>query len=209
MTTADELRHAAAHWERLLAALEGDCANCGGTGRVVNSAWQVWYARSNELTRVAQVARRAAGLPPEHRVTITTDTGGFPRIDPAVAPQVEAPAVVVAAERAIDEHQNTRPHEPEQMTCAACEGYGRVLTVIGSQVADLLARHGFLRRPPSGPTPAPPQAQQPAPQGYNTGGYPMPGGHDAAYDGYNTGMQDPRAYDNGSAYDGGPYREPY
>lgn len=163
MTTADDLRQAAALWERLLAALEGDCPACGGTGRLINGAWQEWYERSNELIRVAQVARRAAGLPPDRRVTINSDTGGFPRLDPTLGAPVEAPAVVVAAERAIDEHQIARPHEPEQVTCVTCEGHGRALTVVGEQVAEVFTRHGFLRKPPP--------SRQP---GYDTMAYHYP-----------------------------------
>lgn len=135
----------AAEWAGLLAALERECGNCGGTGRLYSGAWRAWFERSGELVRVAQAARRAAGLQPDRRVTMAgEDTGTFRLLDPALAGS-EAPMIVAAAERAIDEHEAARPHEPERAMCRACEGRGSTLTPAGERLADLLTRHGFPR----------------------------------------------------------------
>ncbi|NDU75234.1 hypothetical protein GWI34_21785 [Actinomadura sp. DSM 109109] len=122
---------------RFLEALEDDCAACGGTGSVPNEHWLAWHRRAGELVAVAQAARRAHELRPAR--------GAAPIAVPERA-AVDEPAIVAAVERAIDDHMSARPDEPESEPCAACGGHGRELTPAGRQLAEMLARHGFVRR---------------------------------------------------------------
>jgi len=122
---------------RLLEALEDDCAVCGGTGSTPNEQWLAWHRRAGELIAVAQAARRAHVLRPA------------PGAPPVAAPEHAAdaePTIVTAVERAIDDHMRARPDEPEEERCAACRGLGKELTPAGRQFAEVLARHGFVRR---------------------------------------------------------------
>ncbi len=126
---------------RLLDALEDDCAQCGGSGTTPNEQWLAWHRRAGELIAVAQAARRAHEWRPAQAAT--------PAAPPVAAPERPAapePAIVTAVERAIDDHMNARPSEPEKERCAACRGLGRELTPAGRQLAEMLARHGFVRR---------------------------------------------------------------
>ncbi|TDD88512.1 hypothetical protein E1293_06415 [Actinomadura darangshiensis] len=126
---------------RLLAELEADCSLCGGTGTTPNERWLEWHRRAGELVAVAQAARRAHELRPAPAPAA---------VAPVTAPDRVAgaePAIVAAVERAIDDHMQARPSEPEEDRCAACQGLGRELTAAGRQFAELLARHGFVRRP--------------------------------------------------------------
>jgi hypothetical protein len=50
-------------WVRLLDALERPCAGCGGRGSAPSREWRAWRARTDELVRVVEAARRAATLP--------------------------------------------------------------------------------------------------------------------------------------------------
>ncbi|MEO3824672.1 hypothetical protein [Actinomadura sp. B10D3] len=127
----------AAQWARLLDGLETDCGTCGGTGTTPNERWVEWHRRAGELVAVAQAARRAHELRPAH--------GAVPVTVPDL-PLAGEPAIVTAVERAIDDHMRARPAEPEEDTCPACRGLGRELTAAGRELADLLARHGFVRR---------------------------------------------------------------
>ncbi|NKZ07474.1 hypothetical protein [Actinomadura latina] len=122
-------------WARLLAALEDDCAACGGTGRTPNPRWLAWHRRAAELVAVAQAARRAHEL----RAVAPGPASGGARSAPG------EPGIVAAVDRAIDDHMAARPAEPEEDTCAACGGMGRELTAAGRQLAELLARYGFVR----------------------------------------------------------------
>jgi hypothetical protein len=124
MTKLDHAYGSDEQWTRFLAALEADCTECGGAGKVRSGRWQAWYERASELIRVAQVAHRAADL--SHA-------------------EVQVPTVVVAIERAIDQHMQGRPDEPENLSCAACRGTGRVLTGLGLRLSEFLSRHGFVR----------------------------------------------------------------
>ncbi len=130
---------------RLLEALEDDCAECGGTGSTPNERWLAWHRRAGELIAVAQAARRAH----EWRPAPGAPPGAPPGAAPVAAPERPAaaePAIVTAVERAIDDHMKARPSEPEKERCAACRGLGRELTPAGRQLAEMLARHGFVRR---------------------------------------------------------------
>jgi hypothetical protein len=136
-------------WARLLDALETDCGLCGGTGRTPNERWLEWHRRAGELVAVAQAARRAHELRPGQ--------GSAPVSAPVTVPDAVAPAepaIVTAVERAIDDHMRSRPAEPEDDECGSCGGLGRELTPAGRQLAELLARHGFVRyevNRPAGP----------------------------------------------------------
>lgn len=130
MTIPDDARTPVESWIRLLAALETDCTVCGGTGRVLSKIWQEWRERAEELTRVAQAAQRAVGLRPDQR---------------ARTPASHSPKVMAAIERALIEHERSRPAGPEQVPCESCRGCGKMLTGMGERVADLLSRHGFVR----------------------------------------------------------------
>ncbi|GAA4146710.1 hypothetical protein [Actinomadura keratinilytica] len=131
MTTPEPPDASAEQWARFLDALERACGECGGTGLVRSVRWRAWHERAGELVRVAQAAQRAADLS-----------------QAAQAPhaETEVPTVVLAIERAIDEHMRTRPDEPEQQPCRTCRGTGRVLTGFGRRLAEVLARHGFVRQ---------------------------------------------------------------
>ncbi|MBX6769197.1 MAG: hypothetical protein IRY90_18945 [Actinomadura rubrobrunea] len=133
MTKPDYSDPSAEQWVRFLAALECECGECDGTGQVRSAEWRAWHERANELFRVAQAAHRAADL--SH-----ASQGGQGQ-----HPEAEVPTVVMAVERAINEHMRARPDEPEQMPCQACRGTGRVLSAVGLQLVELLARHGFVR----------------------------------------------------------------
>ena len=50
-------------WVRLLGALERPCPVCGGAGRMRSREWRAWRARTDELVRVVEAARRAATMP--------------------------------------------------------------------------------------------------------------------------------------------------
>lgn len=108
-----------------------------GTGSTPNEQWLAWHRRAGELIAVAQAARRAHVLRPA------------PGAPPVAAPERAAdaePTIVTAVERAIDDHMKARPDEPEEERCAACRGLGKELTPAGRQFAEVLARHGFVRR---------------------------------------------------------------
>ncbi|MBA9003292.1 MULTISPECIES: hypothetical protein [Thermomonospora] len=115
-------------WARLLAALETDCPRCAGAGQVYSEAWQAWHERAGELSRVAQAAWRASGM---RRPPPGEQQGG------------DAPTVLATIERAIEEHERTRPEEAEHITCGTCGGTGLVPTEAGLRLADVLRRHGF------------------------------------------------------------------
>ncbi|GAA1551439.1 hypothetical protein GCM10009678_37920 [Actinomadura kijaniata] len=112
-------------WSGLLEALEDVCAVCGGRGTVDSPDWRAWYERAEELARVAEAARRATGF-----------TEG------------DAPAIVTAVERAIGDHTAARPAGDRRIPCPTCGGTGRVLTPLGTRLAELLTRHGFHRECP-------------------------------------------------------------
>ncbi|WP_339154689.1 hypothetical protein [Actinomadura luteofluorescens] len=138
MTGVGDRAASAGFLSRLLEALEDDCAECGGTGSTPNGQWLAWHRRAGELIAVAQAARRAHELRPV--------PGAPPAAPPAAAPEHAEPAIVTAVERAIDDHMRARPDEPEEERCAACRGLGKELTPAGRQFAEVLARHGFVRR---------------------------------------------------------------
>jgi hypothetical protein len=123
MTIPDDAHAIVETWIRLLAVMEAGCPACRGSGRVLAKPWLDWRERAEELTRVAQAARRAVGMR-----------------SPA-----DSPNVMAAIERAVVDHERARPHGPEQVACEHCRGYGKVLTGIGERVADMLCRHGFVR----------------------------------------------------------------
>ncbi|WP_396445031.1 hypothetical protein [Actinomadura sp.] len=125
----------------LPAALEADCAACGGTGRTPNPRWLAWHRRAAELVAVAQAARRAHEL---RVVAPGPPSGGAPA--PTQPDASAEPAIVAAVDRAIEDHMRARPAEPEEDDCAACAGMGRELTAAGRQLTELLVRHGFVRR---------------------------------------------------------------
>lgn len=135
MTGVGDRAASAGFLSRLLDALEDDCAVCGGTGRTPDGQWLAWHRRAGELIAVAQAARRAHELRP----------AGPPGVPPAPEAVAE-PAIVTAVERAIDDHMRARPDGPEEERCAACRGLGKQLTPAGRQFAEVLARHGFVRR---------------------------------------------------------------
>ncbi|XRQ05283.1 hypothetical protein ACN3XK_53325 [Actinomadura welshii] len=138
-------------WVRFLAALETGCGTCGGTGTLLREQWRAWYRQADELVRVAQAARRAADMNPDkapHQGApggpgAPGAPGGPVRVGPP-GPGAE-PSIVAAVDRAIDDHMRARPEGPEEEACAACRGSGMVLTPTGRRLAEILARHGFVR----------------------------------------------------------------
>jgi hypothetical protein len=69
-------------WVRLLDALERPCPMCGGRGTMPSPQWRAWRARTDELVRVVEAARRAATLP---------NGGEAPRLEPPEPPYPEPP----------------------------------------------------------------------------------------------------------------------
>ncbi|MFS2295412.1 MAG: hypothetical protein FWJ90_22390 [Actinomadura sp.] len=133
---------AAEPWTPFLAALETGCGTCGGTGGIVREEWRNWHRQADELVRVAQAARRVADMAPENAPHQEARTGPF---TPGPAGPVAEPSIVAAIDRAIDDHMRARPQGPEEEVCGACRGSGVVLTPAGHRLAELLARHGFVR----------------------------------------------------------------
>lgn len=128
-------------WVRFLSALETGCEMCGGTGSTLREQWRMWYRQADELVRVAQAARRATDINPDMNPHNVPD--GLVR--PGPAGTAAEPSIVAAVDRAIDDHMKARPHGPEEEPCGACHGCGTRLTAAGRHLADLLARHGFVR----------------------------------------------------------------
>ncbi|WP_395958743.1 hypothetical protein [Actinomadura sp. 6N118] len=127
-----------AQWSRFLDALETACVTCGGQGDVTSHSWRAWYERAEELARVAEAARRAAGL--------RTGGGGNgfrPEAPPDTA--VGAPSIVAAVERAMNEHDAAQPVGSRQVPCPDCGGTGRALSPVGLRLAEILTHHGFVR----------------------------------------------------------------
>jgi hypothetical protein len=155
MTRPDDTGRLVDQWSRFLSALETDCPACTGTGIVLSGAWQSWYERAGELSRVALAARRASGM--------RLDGGAMTRV-PDEPPRrrehteghrgADAPTVMAAVERAIDEHERARPSEAEHVPCEACAGGGLVLTPIGRRLTRILLQHGLVTGPDATPPPA-------------------------------------------------------
>ncbi|MGP4021920.1 hypothetical protein [Actinomadura sp. 3N407] len=141
-TPGDAAAGPADPWARFLAALETGCGTCGGTGKTVREQWRMWHRQADELVRVAQAARRAADLNPDTTAYQSVPHG--PGEQGPAGPPAE-PSIVAAIDRAIDDHMKARPQGPEEETCQACHGCGTLLTATGRHLADLLARHGFVR----------------------------------------------------------------
>ncbi|SEG85626.1 hypothetical protein SAMN04489712_11848 [Thermomonospora echinospora] len=158
MTMPDDADRLIDQWSRFLAALEADCPVCAGTGVVLSDAWQAWHERAGELSRVALAARRASGMRLDGNGAMVRVPDELPRRrEPAEGhPGADAPTVMAAVERAIDEHERARPAEAEHVPCRACAGCGLVLTPIGRRLAQLLHRHGFVTVPDATPPPAAP-----------------------------------------------------
>jgi hypothetical protein len=129
-------------WVRFLAALEDDCPMCAGSGSIVSEAWAAWRERAGELNRVAQAARRASGMRLNSNGAMVRAPSGHGHA------ATEAPNVMAAIERAIDEHERARPMEAERVPCRRCAGGGRQLSAVGRQLAVILVRHGFLAAGP-------------------------------------------------------------
>ncbi|MEU8797319.1 hypothetical protein [Spirillospora sp. NPDC048819] len=166
-TPGDAAAGSADPWVRFLAALETGCGTCGGTGKTVREEWRLWHRQADELVRVAQAARRAADLNPDTTAYQHVPHGPGGHGPGGQAPGGQAPggqapggqapggqgpagpaaepSIVAAIDRAIDDHMKARPQGPEEETCRACRGCGTLLTAAGHHLADLLARHGFVR----------------------------------------------------------------
>jgi hypothetical protein len=129
-------------WLRLVETFEDDCRSCGGKGQRRNAQWQEWQRRAGELIAVAQAARRADDL----RVSTRGNERGARPNGLAPSGTEGEPAIVAAVERAIDDHMRARPPEPEEEACEACRGTGKELTPVGRRVAEMLVRHGFVRK---------------------------------------------------------------
>lgn len=157
MTMPDDADRLVDQWSRFLAALEADCPVCAGTGIVLSEAWQAWHERAGELSRVAQAARRASGMRLDGSGAMVRAPGGPPhRHEPAGHAGADAPTVMAAVERAIDEHERARPAGAEHVPCETCAGGGLVLTPIGRRLTRFLLRHGFAAGPDATPPPAAP-----------------------------------------------------
>lgn len=143
-------------WFGFLAALETTCPACSGTGQVRSEAWQAWHERAEELGRVALAAQRASGMRLDASGAVVRAPDDLPRRRRAYATGHsggDAPTVMAAIERAIDEHERARPLEAEYVTCRTCAGGGLVLTPLGQRLVQFLKRHGLV----TGPTSTPPQ----------------------------------------------------